>query len=159
MQNTGIRPNTLVLGSEFVFDALVDHPDIVDRIKYSGGVGNTTPAMVNEQTLAQLFKVDRVIVGNAVENTALEGATNSHSFIGGKTALLTYAAPNPGIMVPSAGYCFSWQNYLNAGNEFGIASRSFYMRKEAATRVEGEIAMDMKLVSSALGYFWNTIVA
>jgi hypothetical protein len=159
LRNTGFVPNTLVLGSPDVLDALVDHPDIVDRVKYSGGVGNTSPAMVNEQTLASLFNIDRVIVSRAIENTAAEGASDSHSFIGGKTALLCYSAPNPGIMVPTAGYMFSWRNYLGAANDMGVATRSFRLEEKRCERVEGEIALDMKLVSSAMGYFWDSIVA
>lgn len=158
LQSTGFMPNTLVLGQE-VMDALVDHPDIVDRVKYSGGVGNGNPAMVNEQTLAALFGLDRVIVSRAIENTAAEKATNAHSFIGGKKALLCYAAPAPSLMAPSAGYTFSWTGYLDAGNDFGMATTRFRMDHLKSERVEGEIAMAHKLVSADLGFFWDAIVA
>lgn len=158
LQNTGFEPNKLILGKQ-VFTALVDHPDIVDRIKYSGGVGNTNPALANEQTLAQIFGVDEIIISKAVENTAAEAATDSHSFIVGKDALLVYAPSNPGIMVPSAGYVFSWTNYLGVGNEFGAAVRNFRLEKNRVERVEGEVSFDMKLVSSALGFFWDGIIS
>lgn len=157
-QNTGMKGNTLVV-SQAVMDALVDHPDIVDRVKYSGGVGNTSPAMVNEQTLAALFGLDRVMVASAVQNTAAESLTESSSFIAGKKALLCHAAPNPGIMTPTAGYTFSWRNYLNVGNEMGVAISRFRMDHLKSDRVEGEIAMDFELVSSDLGYFFDNAVA
>ena len=158
MESTGFMPNTLMLGQR-VFDTLVDHPDIVDRVKYSGGVGNQNPALVNEQTLAALFGVERVIVGRAIENTAQDGLTNAHSFIAGKKALLCYSAPTPSLLAPTAGYTFSWQGYLGTTNQFGIATSRFRMEHLKSERVEGEISMDHKLVSADLGYFWDSIVA
>jgi len=158
MESTGFMPNTLLLGQR-VFDTLVDHPDIVDRVKYSGGVGNQNPALVNEQTLAALFGVERVIVGRAIENTAQDSLTNAHSFIAGKKALLCYSAPTPSLLAPTAGYTFSWQGYLGTTNQFGIATSRFRMEHLKSERVEGEISMDHKLVSADLGYFWDSIVA
>lgn len=158
LQNTGFLPNKLVLGRE-VFTQIKNHPDVIDRIKYSGGVGNLTPAMVTTTMLATLFDLDEVLVMNAIENTAAKGATDSHSFIGGKKALLTYASPAPALMEPSAGYTFSWTNYLETQNELGLAISTLRMPEKRADRIEGEIAMDQKLVSSALGFFWDSIVA
>ena len=158
-QATGITPNTLVVGKA-VMDALEDHPDIVDRVKYSGMSGPSgNPARVNANTLAQLFGLQRVLVMRAVENTAGKELTEVSAFIGGKKALLTYAAPVPSLLEPTGGYTFSWSSYLNAGNEHGIAITRFYMKELKSERVEGEIAMDQKLVSSDLGYFWTSIVA
>lgn len=158
LESTGFEPNTLVVGQQ-VMDALVDHPDIIDRVKYSGGVGNQNPAMVNEQTLAALFGLDRVMVSKAIENTAAENLTDVHSFIAGKKALLCYAAPSPGIMIPSAGYTFSWSGYLGQSNPFGIATSRIRMDNLKSDRVEGEMAFDHKLVSADLGFFWDSIVA
>lgn len=154
-ESTGFRPNVLVLGRR-VYDTLLDHPDIVDRIKYGQSSGNV--AMVNKQILANLFDIPRVEVMEAIENTAKEGQTAAHSFIGGKKAMLVYAAPNPGVMTPSAGYTFSWTGYLGATQD-GARIKRFRCEKEAADRVEGEIAFDLKLVGADLGAFWDTIVA
>ena len=156
--NTGYAPNTLILGKQ-VFSALIDHPDIVDRVKYSGGVGNNNPAMVNEQTLASLFGLDRVMVSRAVVNTAAEAAADSVGYVFGKDALLCYVPDSPGLLTPAAGYTFSWDNYLGAGNDMGIATKRIPDPHRNGDKIEGEIAMDMKLVSSALGFFWDGIVA
>jgi len=158
MESTGFMPNTMVL-SQRVLDALVDHPDIVDRIKYSGGVGNTNPAMTSEQTLAQLFGVERIMVMRAIQNTAAEGDTNVHSFIGGKNAMLTYVAPTPGLMTPSGGYTFTWSGYQGGGNEFGVTTTRREDEKIKATEVEAELAYTHKLVASDLGVFFSGIVA
>lgn len=158
-ESTGFTPNTLVVGKR-VLDALEDHPDIVDRIKYAGMTGPSgNPARVNENTLAQLFGLERVMVSRAIENTAAEGLTNSHSFIAGKKALLTYAAPSPSLMTPTGGYTFSWRGYMGTSNALGMAISRFAMDELKSTRVEGEMAYDQKLVSADLGYFWDSIVA
>lgn len=157
-ESTGFVPNTLVL-SQRVLDALVDHPDIVDRIKYSGGVGPDRPAIATEQALAQLFGLDRILVMRAIENTAAEGNANAHSFIGGKNALLVYAAPTPGIMTPSAGYSFSWQGYLGQTNAFGMATKRRVRDELEATEIEGSMAFDHKLIAADLGFFFESAVA
>jgi hypothetical protein len=155
LELTGFKPNTLVLGKA-VFDALIDHPDIVDRIKYGQSQGNV--AMADTAELAALLKIPRVFVMEAIENTAAEGASNAHSFIGGKHALLSYAAPAPGMQVPTAGYTFSWTGYLGASANGARISR-FRMDPLKSDRVEIEMAFDQKLVSADLGYFFNGIVA
>jgi hypothetical protein len=155
MESTGFEPNKLVLGRA-VYDALCDHPDLVDRIKYGQTAGG--PAMTTRMVMAQLFEVDEILVMNAVENTAKEGQTASHSFIGGKKALLVYAAPEPGIMTPTAGYTFSWTGLLGAGAAGGRI-KSFRMENLSSDRVEIEMSFDQKLVSADLGYFFDSIVA
>ena len=155
LQSTGFMPNKLVL-SQPVMDALVDHPDIVDRVKYATST-TASPAMVNEQTLAALFGLDQIVVTRAIENTANQGATASHSFIGGSNALLCYAAPAPSLMSPSAGYQFSWNGFMGQTNAFGVATKRFFIDELESTRVEGQMAFDMKLVSNELGWFWDSI--
>lgn len=155
LESTGFEPNKLVLGRA-VYDALLDHPDIIDRIKYGQTQGG--PANAGKETLAKLFEVEEILVMNAIENGAKEGQSASHSFIGGKRALLTYSTPSPGLMTPTAGYTFSWTGFLGAGAE-GNRIRSFRMEQIKSDRVEIEMAFASKLVSADLGFFWDTIVA
>jgi hypothetical protein len=112
---------------------------------------------VNEQTLAQLFGIERIMVSKAIQNTAAEGAANAHSFISGSNALLTYAAPAPSLMTPTGGYTFSWSGFMGQSNAFGISTKRFYMDPLESTRVEAQMAFDHKLVSGDLGFFWDAI--
>jgi hypothetical protein len=155
LESTGFESNTLVLGKA-VYDALVDHPDIVDRIKYGQTPGN--PAMANIEALMKLFEIERIFVMKAIENTAAEKATASHSFIGGKHALLCYSAPRPGLMTPSAGYAFSWIGFIGAGQE-GNRIKRFRMEQIESDRVEIQMAFDLKKVAADLGYFFLSVVA
>jgi Phage major capsid protein E len=158
LSTTGYEPNVLVLGKA-VYDKLIDHAEIVDRVKYNQVIGPAPSgvARVDTQALANLFGLDRVLVMKSIYNTAAEGQTNSHSFIGGKNALLAYAPPNPGLMVPSAGYTFSWTGYLGAGAA-GQRIKRFRMEWLSSDRIEIEMAFDTKLISADLGaFFLNAI--
>lgn len=157
LENTGHEPNTMVV-SQRVIDALVDHPDVIDRIKYSGGVGNQNPARTSLQALAQLFEVERILPMRAIQNTAAEGDTNAHSFIGGKHALLCHVPPTPGLMTPSAGYTFTWSGYQGASNAFGVSVERRERDLIKATEIEAEMSYVHKLVAADLGVFFQDIV-
>ncbi len=152
LESTGFAPNVLVLGKR-VYDALLDNVAILDRIKYSTVTGQ--PSLINANLLAQLFEVERVEVMAGIENTAAEGASANHSFISGKSALLAYSALAPGLMSPSAGYTFAWNNLGYTGQ----VVRQFRMDELKAQRVEIETNFDQKLVSADLGFFFGSAVA
>lgn len=151
LSTTGMEANTLVLGYD-VFRALKNHPDLVDRIKY------TSSQTITEDMLARMFDLDRVLVAKAVKATNAEGVTPGYGFAYGKAAALYHVAPNPGLLTPSAGYHFSWTGVSGGiGSTIGVSS--FRMESLKAERVEAEMAFDNKVIGSDLGLFWNTIVA
>lgn len=154
-QSTGFEPNKLVLGRA-VYDALVDHPEIIDRVKYGQTAG--APAKGTLAALATLFEIEEILVMNAIENTAKEGQAATHDFIGGKHAMLVHSAMAPGLMTPTGGYTFSWTGLMGNGIE-GNRIRQFRLEREGVDRVELDFCFDMKLVAPELGYFFNTIVA
>lgn len=152
-ESTGKRPNKLVLG-QHVFDALKNHPDFLDRIKY------TQKGIVTQDLIASLFDVEQVLVAGAIKNTAAKGKDATMSFIFGKCALLCYSIPSPGLKKATAGYIFAWTGLMGA-NAYGgrILRLPIPLLGEGAERVEGEMAYDMKVVAQDLGIFLNTIVA
>ena len=149
---TGYRPNVLVL-SPFVFNALKNHEDILDRIKY------TQKGIVTTDLLATLFEVDKVLVAWGVVNTAEKGAKENIGFIMGKHALLCYAAPSAALKKPSAGYIFAWTG-LEGSGAYGnrIVRLPMDMLGLGTERIEGEIAFDAKQVCKDLGVFFKDIV-
>ena len=151
LSTTGQDANTLVLGYE-TFRQLKNHPDLVDRIKY------TSSQTITTDMLAAMFDIPRVMVAKAVKATNKEGATGAYGFAYGKGAMLCHVAQNPGVLTPSAGYTFSWTG-VSGGLGANIGTSSFRMESIKATRVEAEMAFDNKIIGSDLGYFWNTIVA
>ena len=154
LERTGFEPNKLTMGVR-VFNRLMDHPDIIDRIKYGQTAG--APAAANRETLAKLFEVDEILVAKATNNTAAEGLAESNSFIVGKHALLSYAPATAGLMTPSAGYTFNWTGHTKG---FGAPEmKKFRMEHLESDRVEGKMAYDLKKVAGDLGYFFDGIVA
>ena len=149
---TGFRPNTLVL-SPFVFNKLKNHPDVLDRIKY------TETGIVTTSLLAALFELTNVYVAWSVVNSAAKGATTDIGFIMGKNALLCYSNPAPSLRAPSAGYIYAWTGLMGAG-AFGnrIVRLPMDLLGLGVERIEGEIAFDAKKVSDDLGVFFKDIV-
>jgi len=149
---TGYKPNVLVL-SPYAFNALKNHEDILDRIKY------TQKGIVTADLLATLFEVDKVLVAWGVVNSAAKGAEDSVDFIFGKHALLCYAAPRPALRKPSAGYIFAWTGLEGSG---AYGNRIVRLPMEqlglGTERIEGEIAFDAKKVCADLGVFFKDIV-
>jgi hypothetical protein len=156
---SGYRPNKLILGRQ-VWDKLAEHPDIIDRINKTSG--NASPALVTRQAVAAIFEVDEIVVMDGVQTTSNEnpayetGMTNA--LIGGKHALLAYAAPRPGIMLPSAGYTFSWTAFTGAGPQ-GQRIKRFRIETIESDRVESQMAYSQKRVAPDLGVFFANIVS
>jgi hypothetical protein len=151
-ETTSYKPNTLVL-SPYVFNALKNHEDILDRIKY------TQKGIVTTDLLATLFEVEKVVVAWAVVNSAKKGAAENVSFIMGKHALLCYANPRPALRKPSAGYIFAWTGLKGAG---AYGNRTIRLPLDllglGTERIEGEIAFDAKLICADMGIFLKDIV-
>lgn len=151
-KKTGFKPQKLVLGME-VMDAVRNNASVLDRIKY------TQRGIVTEDILAAVLGVEEVMSAASIENTAAEGATEASDFIvGAKNALLVYAAPSPSLLSPSGGYTFSWTGYLGAGPQ-GNRIKRFRMEHLSSDRVEGEIALDEKLIAPELGVFFSGAVS
>lgn len=148
---TALKPTDLVMGPE-VWNKLQDHPDFLDRIKY------TQTGIVGTDLLANLLGIQRVHIAWAVKNTSEEGVTASYDFHHGKSATLLHVAQNPGLNTPTAGYTFLWSGLFGAG-ENGIRIKRFRMEQIASDRVEAEEALDQKIVSSELGYHFASAVS
>jgi len=103
----GLRPaNTLIL-SFLTFSVLQQHPDFLERVKYSGLASLTLELMT---TLLGQFGITRILVSSAVEDTAGEGLTASNSFVWGKNALLAYITGAPSLRTVNGGYTFVLNN-------------------------------------------------
>lgn len=162
LQNTGFEANTF-LNTYPVYQALRKHPLVVDRIKYTT---RADASKITPDLLAGAFDVERVIVSKAVYNSGLELATSvattpagTYSFIAGKNAWLGHVAPEPGIMIPSAGYVFAWSGFSGMNNMGVRVSQIPLPWKGLGTvRTEAEMAFDMEAISTDLGAFFSAIV-
>ena len=148
------EPNKLSLGYD-AYIALKNHPDIIERVKYSGSTVN--PAVVNANVLAQLLGFEEVKVLEATYNKADEGQKDDMQFVcESDGALLTYTTNSPQIDEPSAGYIFTW-DMLGNGNY--MATDQF--EGEPGTHsefIEGLMSTDMKKTSDDLACYLSKCV-
>jgi len=159
LKSGGFKPNKMVVTRD-VRDTLINHPDILARL--NGGATVTNTALVTDAKLAEIFEVSDFMVLDAIENTAKEGLTESNAFIADKKAALYYAPASSGLMVPSAGYNFTWNELSNASG-YGIDIRSYtgdFLRVEGiAELLEVNMAYDQKVIGSDLGVFFSAALA
>ena len=152
---TGFRPNVLVVGRK-VMDALELHPDIIDRVKYGT---QTDVSIASYSHLLQLFDLDEILVMDGIENTAEKGATDVHALINGDDALLMYRPSSAGIMVPAAGYTFSWEGLQGSAGWGTTMTVEPKPLSGGANRYEIQMAFAMKKVAADMGTFFDGIVA
>lgn len=155
LRSGGFRPNTLTL-SRPVADVLFDHPELIARVNAGQTPGG--PAISNQDHLARILGLTRVLVMDGIINSAKQGLVEANAFFGGKSALLTFSQPTPNKMMPSAGYTFNWTGYLGATAN-GTRIKRFYVSKEASTYVEAETAFVQQITGQDCGYFFNNIIA
>lgn len=148
-EETGRTPNRLGLGVN-VYNALKEHPAILERVKYGGSTPN--PAKVNLNVLAQLFEIDRIVLDRTVQNKAGLGQNADMGYIGDPNSfLLAYATDTPSVEEPSAGYIFTWDMLEN-----GILLPILNYPGAPGTHselVEGLMAYDMKKTADDLAFF------
>ena len=153
-EQTGRTPNKVAIGAN-VFNALCNHPGILERVKYGGATAN--PASVTKNVLAQLFEIDELVVMMSIYNQAKQGADADMTFIGDPNALLlAYATDAPSVDEPSAGYIFTW-DMLGDGNILPIIHHDAANATHVET-IEGLMAYDMKKTADDLAIFCKEVV-
>lgn len=148
------KVNKLALG-ENAFNALKANPAIIERVKFGGSTAN--PATVNENVLAQLFGLDKVVVFGSTYNKAGLGEEEDMDFIcNPDDALLVYSTDTPAIDEATAGYIFTW-DMLGDGNF--MATSQFEGEGGTHTEfMEGLMATDMKKTADDLAIYLHQCV-
>ena len=140
---SGKLPNVMVVGYQ-VHLKLLDHPDILERIKYS------QKGVVTEELLAQLFEVDKYIIGKALYDSSLEGATEDLGYVWGKKVALLYSQPSPGLKKVSFGYQFQSR---------GFRTKKWRVEGREGDFIEAGEIRDEKLVAVSTGYLYTTVIS
>jgi hypothetical protein len=158
---TGKTPNVLVLTQD-VWDTLTEHPDILDRIKYSSN--NSNPAVVSRNAVAAIMELDRIEITSTIETTSAEKDADSgytSDFLATKKAGLYYVPPAAGLLVAAAGYQFAWRGSKDTapGVLKGFRMKDFYMQPEDTWRYEMDWWIDMKKVEADLGLYMSEVIA
>lgn len=128
------KANTLIMGKQ-VFDILCEHPQIIERVKYS------QLGVVTAELMARVFQVEKILVGEAGSNTAVEGQTDSMSYVWGKHAVVAYISPKISLKMVSLGATFTyaqrmvkrWRDEDREGTYVRVGSDNYVQKVIAAT--------------------------
>ena len=104
VSNIGRAPNVAVMSWD-TWRYLKNHPDLLDRVKYTRAGGLPMPA-----DLAAWFGLEKVLIGTAIRDTSADGAAFASSYIWGDDFWVGYVAATPSLMTPSAGYLLEWKS-------------------------------------------------
>ncbi len=152
LQETGFRPNTLVLGAESWYSGLWQNAAVVARLP------NDAAKIVTTDFISNMFDIPRVFILDSVQVTADEGTTGATpAFIHADHALLAYVDPGAGLREPTAGKTFIWSGLVGGGE--GIRTKRLEIPLKSATRVETDAAFDFKIVASDLGILFKDTVS
>jgi hypothetical protein len=102
VSSIGRMPNVAAMSWD-VFRHLRQHPDLLDRVKYTRPTGR-----IEITDLAQWFGFDRVLIGMALKDMSLEGQSASMSYVWGDGFWMGYVTANAALEEPSAGYTLVW---------------------------------------------------
>lgn len=156
LTKTGFLSNRLYFAFN-TYQKLVRHPDIIDLIKYGASAGN--PAIANEESLAKIFGVDKVIVSKGVYATNAEKATAAYSLMATKNALLAYVADSPGLYAPTAWYTFMWKGVsYGLGNTIGAYEIPMPWLGLTTVRCEAQIAFVNKVIAATMGVYFTAAI-
>jgi hypothetical protein len=140
---SGKMPNVMVIGYQ-AFLKLLDHPDILERIKY------TQKGIITADLIAQVFEVDKILVGKALVDSTVEGIAESLGYVWGKSVALLYSERSPGLKKVSFGYQFQSR---------GFSVKKWREEKRAGDFIEAGEIRDEKVVAAACGYLYTTVVS
>jgi hypothetical protein len=140
---SGKMPNTMIIGFE-AYLKLLDHPDILERIKY------TQKGLITADLLASLFEVDNLLVGKALYDSTQEGVAESLGYVWGKNVALIYAEKSPGLKKVSFGYQFQSR---------GFRTKKWRVEGRDGDFIESGEIRDEKVVAAATGYLYTTVVS
>ncbi|KPJ87101.1 MAG: hypothetical protein AMJ53_18685 [Gammaproteobacteria bacterium SG8_11] len=145
--NTGVEANAMVLG-RIVDRRLKNHPDILDRLKYT----NTATVATVDGALAALFGVANYWVGKASYSNTNEAATFSASAIIDDDCLVCVVNPGAGIMGVTAGKTFAWDGGGGVGQ-----IRTYYSDDHDAAMIKHKEQWDQKATATDCGYFFADV--
>jgi hypothetical protein len=99
-----LEPNLAVI-PYLVMSYLEDHPDIIERIKYS------ERAILTPEIIASVFGLQNVIVPGVGIGSGAPGAAGNAISVGylwGDDVLLAWVPPRAGLRIPAFAYEFTW---------------------------------------------------
>ncbi len=143
LENSGQVVNYAMLPHRCLI-AAKNHPSVIDRIKYTSA--DITPAMI-----AGLFDVPQLLIGKAVVETSVEGATSAAiSAVWGDNVFMGYKPAKASPLAASAGYIFK--------NSIPMTKR-WRVEERQSEAIEVNLHYQVKVVASLAGYLLKDVLA
>jgi hypothetical protein len=145
---TGRQYNTLVI-SKRVWDVLIDHPMVVDRLKY------TSKESITPEMFARLTGYQKTLIGSAIQVTSQEDAASpTIAEVFGDHALILHVPPKPGLLTPAAGYTFVWRPITSTPHFI----RQLRNEEEEKDIIEIKSYFDIRKLDADQGVFLETAI-
>ena len=98
-----MEPNVGIIPYE-VMSQLEDHPDFIERIKYS------QPGIITADIIASVVGLQTIVVpGLGFDSSGNPGGTPTLAYLWGKDVVLAWVPPRAGIKTPAFAYEFVWR--------------------------------------------------
>lgn len=86
-----------------VMSYLEDHPEFIDRIKYS------QMGVVTKDIIGTVMGISNIVVPEVGYNSAAMGLTETLAYLWGKNVVMAYVPDRPGMKIPAFAYEFCWK--------------------------------------------------
>jgi hypothetical protein len=117
-QLIGMEPNTIIIPVA-VAAKMTKNAQIRDWLKYNVFQPGINPLSERFPLLPEVFLGMRVLVPNALQNTAVEGQTASYSDVWSTHVRLVYVTPGPALETPSVAYTFRSEELVTRQERLG----------------------------------------
>lgn len=127
---TGFEANVAVMNRK-VFEDLIAHPKIKATVGVSTG-GTIPKEDLTKEQLAKVMKVEDIIVGKVMYNSAKKGQTKSLASVWGNHIIFAYRNPNPTpeIFEDSIGYRFELTQIMADSYEPDDPPNAVFVREQ-----------------------------
>jgi hypothetical protein len=146
----GMMPNIGITNS-LVLNHLQRHASITDLYKYTQG------GLPSSDLVAAALGLEKLVILDHVENTAVESATASISRVFGNDMLLAYVSPTPNSEEPTAMTSFSWSDFDQVDAN-GAEIRSWYDEFTRSTYYQADMAFDCKITANDAGIYLKGVI-
>jgi len=137
-----MEPNTAIIPYE-VMAILEDHPDFIERIKYS------QPGIITADIIASMVGVQRIIVPGMGFNSGVPGGATTLAYLWGKDVVLAWVPPRAGLKIPAFAYEINWRY---PGGQAQVVTRwRVEARKSDIVRVSRRYTLKMIAVDAGTG--------
>lgn len=142
-ENCQKRANTAILPFH-VFDALRNHPKVLDRVRFTNG------GVITDQLLAAVLDVDKVLVPRSFKNNSPRGRAAEVVPVWGNNAYLLYVPQRPALKQLAAAYTFVWNGM--GGSVSGVLVERWREPRRKADMVRVQKYYDQKLIAPGAAF-------